>query len=357
MNPLEKQKLNQRLAMPFEDKLLLTRRRIKEWYEFWDGDVYLAFSGGKDSTVLKHIIEAMYRDVPSVTSNTGLEMPEIMRFAMRQPNVERVVPKKDFRRVITEDGFALVSKTKAKMIRVLKEGDTGRNSNMFKLYDTGVSRSGGFNKNSKLPQKWRYLVDADIKISDACCDHLKKEPLDTYAKRTGRKPYTAMMVSEGGARARLTQCNAFDAKHPKSNPMLFWTEDDVWEYINTFNVEICEVYYDRLVDAEGKTVATSKDPVAYAQHLQGLVPVARMGDIVRYVDKNGNRTHRVPAEKRTGCMFCMFGVEMEKGANRFQRMAVTHPRHWDTCINKLGLSKPLDLINVKYIPEDDDDEL
>ena len=53
-------------------------------------------------------------------------------------------------------------------------------------------------------------------------------------------------------------------------------------------------------------------------------------------------------EKRTGCMFCMFGVHLEKGRNRFQRMKITHPKQYDYCINKLGCGKVLDFINVPY---------
>ncbi|TMO61619.1 class V aminotransferase, partial [Pseudoalteromonas aurantia] len=50
--------------------------------------------------------------------------------------------------------------------------------------------------------------------------------------------------------------------------------------------------------------------------------------------------------------FCMFGVHLEKGANRFQKLYHRDRRMWDTAINKLGLKKPLDLIDVKYIPDD-----
>lgn len=53
---------------------------------------------------------------------------------------------------------------------------------------------------------------------------------------------------------------------------------------------------------------------------------------------------------RTGCMFCMLGVHLEKEPNRFQRMAVTHPQLYDYCINKLGCGKVLDYIGVNYQP-------
>ena len=347
MNLTDKQKMQQRMALPFEDKLQLTKLRIKDWYKHWDGEVYVAFSGGRDSTVLLHIVRTLFLDVPAVFSDTGLEMPEIREFVKSIENVVRVRPKKPFNRVIDEDGFALISKQTAKKIRVLKEGDTGRNSNMHRLYNTGYTSDGTYSQRWKIPEKWRGLVDADVKISEACCDHLKKEPLDTYAKESGRVPFTGMMISEGGAREKLTQCNAYDSAKPKSSPMLFWNSDDVDEYIKRYSVDICDVYYDRLVDTKnGELFSTAKD-AEFASLVESLVEKQRFDNIIIF----DNGLALVPAEKRTGCMFCMFGVHMEKGANRFQRMYYTHPRHWDTCINKLGLSKPLDLIDVKYIPE------
>lgn len=346
MNLLEIQKMKQRIALPFEDKLNLSERTIKDWYEYWDGAVYVAFSGGRDSTVVAHIVRRIFPDVPLVFSDTGLEMPEIREFVKRFDNVVRVRPKKPFNRVIEEDGFAVVSKQTAKKIRVLKEGDTGRNSNMHRLYDTGYTSDGTYSQRWKIPEKWRKVVNSDVKVSEACCDHLKKEPLDTYAKQSGRHPYTGMMISEGGQRARLTQCNSFDGAHPKSSPMLFWSDADVSEYIKRFDVDICEVYYDRLVDTKsGDTFACSKD-TEFNSLFESLIEEKRFDDIVIF----DNGLAFIPAEKRTGCMFCMFGVHLEKGANRFQRMYYSHPRHWDTCINKLGLKKPLELINVKYIP-------
>ena len=72
--------LGQMQSLPLHLKLQMTKRRIKEWYEHWDGMVYVAFSGGTDSTVLKHIVDSMYDDVPAVFINTGLEFPEIQFF-------------------------------------------------------------------------------------------------------------------------------------------------------------------------------------------------------------------------------------------------------------------------------------
>lgn len=84
--------------MPLDRKLMITQTRIIEWYTRNNGQVYLAYSGGKDSTVLLHIIRNMgytTEQIPAVFSNTGLEYAEIQNFA-RQNNAEFIRPKLRF---------------------------------------------------------------------------------------------------------------------------------------------------------------------------------------------------------------------------------------------------------------------
>ena len=68
-------------------------------------------------------------------------------------------------------------------------------------------------------------------------------------------------------------------------------------------------------------------------------------------DSNGKLI--TTGENRTGCMFCMFGVHLEKEPNKFQRMKETHSKIYEYCMKPieeggLGLSKVLDYIGVKY---------
>ena len=52
--------LKQKQSLPLKAKIQMTITRVREWYEYWINkgeDVYLSWSGGKDSTVLKHIID------------------------------------------------------------------------------------------------------------------------------------------------------------------------------------------------------------------------------------------------------------------------------------------------------------
>ena len=76
-----------RQGLPLEAKLAMTKLRIREWVDNYGVDgVYVAFSGGKDSTVLLHLVREMYPDVPAVFSDTGLEFPEIREFVKKFDN-------------------------------------------------------------------------------------------------------------------------------------------------------------------------------------------------------------------------------------------------------------------------------
>jgi len=307
----------QRQSLPLDAKILMTKQRIKSWYDHWDGEVHLTFSGGKDSTVLRHIIKSMGLNIPSVFSNTGLEYPEIVQFVKEQqqkdPLVTIIRPKTTFRESVLTEGFPLVSKKVASMVRRTKHMLANKSDKNFltrRLYLTGEKSDGTFNKASKIPDKWMKLLDAPFKTTEKCCDSLKKEPFRRYQREHKTMPITAIMQAEGGHRAMLTECNSFSGKDPMSRPMLFWLEEDVWAYIKKYNVEYAKCYDDYVL-ADGGVVS---------------------------------------GETRTGCMFCAFGAHLEKGENRFQRMAKTHPKQWNYCVNKLGMGKAFDYIGLAYEP-------
>lgn len=84
--------LKQKQSLPLKAKIQMTITRVREWYEYWINkgeDVYLSWSGGKDSTVLKHIIDTNlpYYHIKSVYVDTGLEYPEIREFVKKDPEV------------------------------------------------------------------------------------------------------------------------------------------------------------------------------------------------------------------------------------------------------------------------------
>ena len=88
-------------AMPLDMKVAHTKARIREWVsEYGIDGVFIAFSGGKDSTVLLHIARQMYPNIKAVFVDTGLEYPEIRQFVKTFDNVEILRPKMSFVDVI-----------------------------------------------------------------------------------------------------------------------------------------------------------------------------------------------------------------------------------------------------------------
>ena len=132
-----------------------------------------------------------------------------------------------------------------------------------------------------------------------------------YEKENVVAPIVGTMTEESRTREQgwlRTGCNAFDSKQPKSQPMSFWTEQDVLRYAVENNIEFASVY--------GDIVAVDEDGNQYDPHSL-LIPDCKL---------------KCTGCDRTGCIFCAFGFHSEKGETRFQRLARTHPRQYEYCM-------------------------
>ena len=83
----DSQRLKELQALPLWRKIQITQARIMEWYSFYEGQVYISFSGGKDSTVLLNLARRIYPNIEAVFVDTGLEYPEIREFIKTFDNV------------------------------------------------------------------------------------------------------------------------------------------------------------------------------------------------------------------------------------------------------------------------------
>ncbi len=169
---MELWELKQKQSLPLEAKIAMTLRRIREWYEYWDGNVYVSFSGGKDSTVLLHLVRQYYPGVPAVFSDTGLEFPEIREFVKTVPNVTWLRPAMTFKKVIEKHGYPVISKEQAQWIERARRGDP--QVIREKLY--GI-RPDGSHSRFCTSAEWRRLFNAPFRISAECCNEMKKKPL------------------------------------------------------------------------------------------------------------------------------------------------------------------------------------
>jgi 3'-phosphoadenosine 5'-phosphosulfate sulfotransferase (PAPS reductase)/FAD synthetase len=193
--------------------------------------------------------------------------------------------------VLEHYGYPVISKEVSQKIHEM------RNTNSEKLYNKRLN--GDDKGNGKLPYKYRYLLEAPFKISSKCCDVMKKSPLKMFEKFSGLSPIVGTMASDSSLRKTtyLRQgCNSFTDKRNMSRPLSFWTEIDIWNYLKGGDVSYAEVYN------------------------KGF--------------------------SRTGCMYCLFGMHLEK-VDRFDLMNIHYPKIHNYCMNKLGLKDVLRFIKHK----------
>lgn len=302
-----------------ERKIRITQTRIIEWYLHYKGQVYISFSGGKDSTVLLDITRRIYPDIEALFISTGLEYPEIEEFARTFDNVTIVRAKKTFKQVIEEYGYPVISKEVADCIQGARKGQKYRIARL-----NGTLKNAFGEKSNYCTQKYSYLLDAPFKISHYCCNVMKKKPAHDFEKRTGKRAILGTMTEESRLRQSAwmrTGCNSFEGRRQISTPMSFWTEQDILQYLKITNIPYCSVYGDIVPKSE-------------------FIGQLAFDDIPTDLMTTGCQ--------RTGCMFCMFGVHLEKEPNRFQKMKITHPKLYKYCIEDLECGKVMDFIGVKY---------
>lgn len=324
------QDLKEMQAWSLERKIQVAQTRILEFGVKLDKQIYVAFSGGKDSTVLLDLVRRVFPETPAVFSDTGLEYPEIRDFVKTVENVTWVKPIKwdkhkrefvrtSFKEVINQYGYPIVSKEICEVVAPAK-----KNIAAGRLDTLRVKKLRGQNECTKSRyncSKWAFLLDAPFDVNNKCCDYMKKSPMKLYEKRTGRHPIIGTMAAESFVRRNrwlLEGCNNFTGRIT-SKPLSFWTEQDVLRYIKNFNLPYASrIYGDIVQDAAGSLYTTGAN--------------------------------------RTGCVFCGFGAHLEKEPNRYQRLKKTHPQLWEYCMKPkeqggLGMRVALEYIGVKV--EDD----
>lgn len=274
-------------SMPLEAKIVQTKFLIhKAVSTFGEEKCYISYSGGKDSTVLSHIAKQLYPNILHLFANTTNEYPETLKHVQWEKNENRtniitVLPIDTqgdiwtFKKVVETYGYPMFSKRISNAIRTYQHARTERTKQNSIDY---------INNNFKKYEKYKELP-----ISDKCCDKLKKEPLRRKAKELGMDcVILGVLASESYQREKdwlENGCNVFfKFKDNQCKPLSFWTEEDILEYIEKYQVKISKLY-----------------DMGY---------------------------------KRNGCMYCGFGVQLEQPeTNRFKMLKKTHPVQYSYFVN------------------------
>lgn len=275
--------------MNLESKIIQSKYLIQQAVgEFGIKKVYISYSGGKDSTVLSHLAKSIYPDILHIFANTTNEYPETLQHVNwereeNHTNIITVIPQDSkgkiwtFKKVVEYYGYPMFSKRVSCAIRTYQHALTAQTKQNSLDY---------INRNFKKYSKYKNLP-----ISDKCCDKLKKEPIRRKAKELGLEcVILGTLASESYQREKdwlEHGCNVFhEHKDNQSRPLSFWTDKDILEYIEKYNVKIPKLY-----------------DIGYT---------------------------------RNGCMYCGFGVHLESEPNRFQKLAQTHPIQYSYFIHNFG---------------------
>lgn len=151
-------------ALDLDAKIVWARERIEMALDALERPS-VAFSAGKDSTVLLHLVRQFRPDVITIYGNTTIEFPECIKFAhwLRDEwhlNYYEARPDVTFWWVVREYGWPLMGKT-------FGVGGVAHKSSREQFFDDLADRG---------ELTGDYAIQAQVPISSACCTFLKERP-------------------------------------------------------------------------------------------------------------------------------------------------------------------------------------
>lgn len=273
--------LTERQAWTLPQKIDHSLGVIDQFACHFNRQVYVSFSGGKDSVAMLSLVELIIPNVKSVFVMTGCESPSVCRFIREQQqhhDIEIIRPQKTLKQVFAEYGFPLISKQVSHDIEAVRRNPYCESSRKMLWLGNPYH----------IDERWMYLLNEPYQVSNRCCFWLKHQPAKAYERRTGRHPYIGLLASESRQRTlgyvQQGGCNFMKESgknRPRSLPIAIWKDEDVWAYIRDRHLTLPDIY-----------------------------------------DKGA---------ERTGCMGCGFGVHNQP--DRFDLMRKLWPKWYDLVMN------------------------
>lgn len=161
----------------------------------------VTFSGGKDSTVVLHLVRSVAPDTPAIFIDSGAEFPETLEFVAGVPNV-------------------LVVHAEMSLLDMYRQvGDYGAKTGDTQYY-------------------WRAEAVKEVMI---------KEPLARAVATLGvQGTFTGLRAQESKGRARFVSTHAQPWQEKsgrwRCEPICDWTTQDVWAYIAAQGMPYNPVY-------------------------------------------------------------------------------------------------------------------
>lgn len=221
-------------------------QKIKQVISIYgEKNFYIAFSGGKDSTVLSALIDMAIPDneIPRVYVNTGIDLNMIRDFVFEMgksdSRVNIITPSKSVKKMLETEGYPFKSKIHSHVIDLFQSKSSNK---MIDGYRGNRPEQWHCNTCPKILE-YQFSDDFKLKVSDKCCLRMKEEPLIDYANNNKKSiAIIGTMRVEGGRRTKINCLQFKGKKLSKFQPLAPMTKE--WEewFINEYNVQICDIY-------------------------------------------------------------------------------------------------------------------
>lgn len=227
---LERASEGLRKKMLHSVELLKKAEKIALNYDAEDG-YYLAFSGGKDSQALFHITQLAGVKFRGHMNLTSIDPPEVIRFVKKNyPEVELIKPGKSIFQIAVEKQILPTKRVRWCCAEYKETAGAG------KVTLIGI-RKAESSRRSK-----RNEVEISSRKFSGDLDGLDEYRQEQKAKRARRKS-----KEQGVNITNADEEQTLGCIHGKESllisPIIYWTEKDVWEFLNdVVRVPHCSLY-------------------------------------------------------------------------------------------------------------------
>lgn len=216
---LERASEGLRKKMLHSVELLQKAEKIALNYDAEDG-YYLAFSGGKDSQALFHMTQLAGVKFRGHMNLTSVDPPEVIRFVKRNyPEVELLKPSKSIYQIAVEKQILPTMRVRWCCAEYKETAGAG------KVTLIGIRKTESSRRNK------RNEVEINNRKFSGNLDELVEYRQELKAKRAKRKSKQQGMNITNADEEQTLGCI-----HGKESllisPIIFWTEKDVWEFLN-----------------------------------------------------------------------------------------------------------------------------
>lgn len=228
------------------DRIEVIKNTVQQYGE---ENFYVSFSGGKDSTVLHYLIDMALPNnkIPRVFINTGIEYLDIVKFtkdlASKDERFVILNPTQPIKKILDKYGYPFKSKQHSHYLSIYQHSKGGKSVDR---YLGNIESTTMFRCPKSL--EYQFTKDFKIKVSEQCCNKLKKDRVKEYEKTSNKSiAILGLMQNEGGQRASHSGCVVFNTKDTsklvKFKPLNPVTKEFEEWFIEKYNIQLCKLYY------------------------------------------------------------------------------------------------------------------